>query len=88
MLIYVVAELFQQQTDTKGVIFKIQVKPETELWIVVYVSVLSVLIVFDPNPKPKVRARFIVKELLQFLIGLTDDFHLENRSNLVKLIYY
>ena len=56
--------------------------------IYICLSVLSVLIVFDPNPKPKVRERFIVKELLQFLISLTDDFHLENRSNLVKLIYY
>ena len=55
LLIYVVAELFQQQTDTKGVILKLQVKTETALCI--------------------------VKELLQFLISLTDDFHVENRSN-------
>ena len=46
-----------------------------------YMSIFSV-----PNPESK--ESFIVKESLQFLIRLTDDFHIENRSNLVKLIYY
>ena len=39
-------------------------------------------------PNPESKERFIVKKSLQFLISLTDDFHIENRSNLVKLIYY
>ena len=77
MLIYVVAELFQQQTDTKGFSFKIQLKLD---WTM-NMSIFSV-----PNPESK--ERFIVKKSLQFLISLADDFHIENRSNLVKLIYY